>query len=216
MLTFVMPESSRNQTRTSSKHKDTRSDGEGPTKPKNYCVYCLRGPFPTLKGLLLHISHTPQCRQARDAARSRIKPTPSKRTQELTLELEAELPNPDPTLSEDTPAQSQQPSVEEVEDEEYVRERFVRSYQLALGLDPWAPFEDEHEAELAAWLVNRVGKTVIEEFLKHNCRHVAALGHHIKAHIRCSRRWMLFHTGLTGSCGRSQSAGMFAGKAEKL
>ncbi|EIW79697.1 hypothetical protein CONPUDRAFT_43595, partial [Coniophora puteana RWD-64-598 SS2] len=76
---------------------------------------------------------------------------------------------------------------EEVEDEDHIREHFVRSYpgvvasglgiaktmfddlrdqQTALGLEPWAPFENDQEWELAKWLVNRVGKSAIDEFLK--------------------------------------------------
>jgi len=40
----------------------------------------------------------------------------------------------------------------------------LRDEQLALGLDPWSPFSDEHEWDLARWLVNNIGKTAIEEF----------------------------------------------------
>ncbi|EIW78604.1 hypothetical protein CONPUDRAFT_91955 [Coniophora puteana RWD-64-598 SS2] len=42
----------------------------------------------------------------------------------------------------------------------------LRDEQLALGLDPWAPFDDGCEWALARWLVTNVGKTAIEEFLK--------------------------------------------------
>ena len=34
------------------------------------------------------------------------------------------------------------------------------------GLPPWAPFEDLEEWELVNWLVNRVNKAGIDEFLK--------------------------------------------------
>ncbi|EIW86022.1 hypothetical protein CONPUDRAFT_45251 [Coniophora puteana RWD-64-598 SS2] len=42
----------------------------------------------------------------------------------------------------------------------------IRDEQVALGLDPWAPFADNAEWELASWLFKRVGKTAIDDFLK--------------------------------------------------
>ncbi|EIW85318.1 hypothetical protein CONPUDRAFT_150132 [Coniophora puteana RWD-64-598 SS2] len=52
----------------------------------------------------------------------------------------------------------------------------LRDEQLALGLDLWAPFDNEEEWQLARWLVTNVGKTAIEEFLKLPIR-VDALPH---------------------------------------
>ncbi|KAG1766094.1 hypothetical protein EDD22DRAFT_978596 [Suillus occidentalis] len=42
----------------------------------------------------------------------------------------------------------------------------IRAKQVALGLDPWAPFANEEEWVLVKWLIARVGQTAIDEFLK--------------------------------------------------
>jgi hypothetical protein len=105
------------------------------------------------------------------------------------FELPSRLPQvPDsPTgLPEPWAKEACQFAVEEVEDEEVVS-RFIVKYpfavadilgvgktafqklhekQLASGLPSWAPFKDEEEWTLAQWLVNRVNKTGIEEYLK--------------------------------------------------
>ncbi|KAG1838537.1 hypothetical protein DFJ58DRAFT_636757, partial [Suillus subalutaceus] len=41
-----------------------------------------------------------------------------------------------------------------------------RTYQEEEGEDPWSPFEDKEEWDLAHWLVKNLGQTRTEEFLK--------------------------------------------------
>jgi hypothetical protein len=42
----------------------------------------------------------------------------------------------------------------------------VRAEQCRNGQEPWAPFEDQDEWELAQWLLQNVGQNVTEKFLK--------------------------------------------------
>ncbi|KAG1867247.1 hypothetical protein DFJ58DRAFT_904528 [Suillus subalutaceus] len=100
-------------------------------------------------------------------------------------------PRPSPD-TDDNPALSKtrRVRVEEVEDEEgmsftnngrYFKRRTdagwalhegetsfekYRTYQEEEGEDPWSPFEDEEEWDLAHWLVKNLGQTRTEEFLK--------------------------------------------------
>ncbi|KAG2031754.1 hypothetical protein BDR03DRAFT_840265, partial [Suillus americanus] len=41
-----------------------------------------------------------------------------------------------------------------------------RTYQEEEGEDPWSPFEDVEEWDLAQWLVKNLGQTRTDEFLK--------------------------------------------------
>lgn len=94
---------------------------------------------------------------------------------------------PNPSSSRDQQP-DRRPRVEEVEDEESgthrrwlkdfplpagTRLRQARSYfetvreeQRRNGDDPWAPFKDEEEWELAQWLITNVGQNATDKYLK--------------------------------------------------
>jgi len=110
-----------------------------------------------------------------------------------TLTYDYNPPQPDidyPQLPAPAPAErlDRRARVEEVEDEEAgdqsrwiedfprpagVRGEAAQSYfekvravQEERGEDPWAPFEDEEEWELAQWLLLNVGQNATDKFLK--------------------------------------------------
>jgi hypothetical protein len=89
--------------------------------------------------------------------------------------------------SESSKNPSKRARVEEVEDEDAPQGRYPDSYpghagqifgegvtaferlqeeKRMEGLDPWAPFENEEEWELAHWLMKNVGQTKTDDFLK--------------------------------------------------
>ena len=42
----------------------------------------------------------------------------------------------------------------------------VRAYKVRRGQDPWVPFEDQDEWELAEWLMMNVGQNAMDKYLK--------------------------------------------------
>lgn len=101
--------------------------------------------------------------------------------------------------------------VEEVEDEESgVQNRWIKDYpgeagkpgeransyfedyrsqQVANDEDPWAPFKDEEEWELAQWLILNVGQNATDKFLK---LPIVCLGIcSSKAKLNCCRRHVI-------------------------
>ena len=96
--------------------------------------------------------------------------------------------SPPPTNTGQSDRQDRRARVEEVEDEEagglrrWVEDypqpagtagtaspsyfEQVRAEQVRRGQDPWAPFEDQDEWELAEWLMMNVGQNATDSYLK--------------------------------------------------
>ncbi len=94
--------------------------------------------------------------------------------------------SPSPDRQSERPAKRSQVSIKEVADED-APGRYVEQYpgnvgeslghgevlfktlhkdQSDRGQSPWAPFEDEDEFQLSEWIIKRLGKNAIQEFLK--------------------------------------------------
>jgi hypothetical protein len=97
-------------------------------------------------------------------------------------------PNPGSSSSTRDQLPDRRPRVEEVEDEESgTHRRWIKDFPLPAGTrlrpaqsyfetvredqrkngdDPWAPFKDEEEWELAQWLITNVGQNATDKYLK--------------------------------------------------
>ncbi|KIK32995.1 hypothetical protein CY34DRAFT_27121 [Suillus luteus UH-Slu-Lm8-n1] len=151
------------------------------------CNFCLKGNFKTTRAVSIHIANTPECSNSQRGHSPAPIDTDFDGGFDGIVEALVDAPWRSPTHDVEADVADLQPCVEEVEDEHHVWMRFVQSYpgqvaktlgeaksmfhsirakQVALGLDPWAPFADEQEWALVKWLIARVGQTAIDEFLK--------------------------------------------------
>ncbi|KAG1734815.1 hypothetical protein EDB19DRAFT_1996509 [Suillus lakei] len=160
-----------------------------------HCVFCGKVTT-TPEGLKRHIVGRPECRTQYESMIEEVEAENLDDAPDVDFPHQDAAPghvHPRPSPdTDDNPALSKtrRVRVEEVEDEEGMSftnngryfecqmdagwalhegetsfEKY-RTYQEEEGEDPWSPFEDEEEWDLAHWLVKNLGQTRTEEFLK--------------------------------------------------